>query len=152
MPSYGSVYLRDISGNVASLDTSGNLKINVAIGSITATINISGQNIVESVPRFVVGSGLVVPATSGGIAVGASTSSAVVMISFQGSGRVFVGSSGSPPVASGTNDQQRVGFPIYPAFSGNMNATTSFTISNPAFLSIGAENSGQFVFVGIEGT
>lgn len=150
MPAQGAVFIKDVSGNTASIDSSGNLKINVAIGSINATINISGQNIVTTTPGFKTASGIAISCASGGTAISTSLASTAVTFTYQGSGRIFVGSSGSPSVGSGSTDFQRVGFPIYPSFSGQSPFINRFTISNAAFLNLSAETSGQIVFYNIE--
>lgn len=150
MPTFGSVYLRDISGNVASIDTSGNVKMNLQLG--TATFAISGSTITQAGTNFVTGSGLIVSCTSGGVALAASLLSNSVTIKYTGSGRVFVGSSGFPPVGSGTTDQQRVGFPIVAPYSGVTSALdtgTTITISNPSFLRVSAEFSGGIAFYAV---
>lgn len=108
------------------------------------------QETIQHGGNFAVGSGLIVPSTSGGVALTTSLLSSAVTIRFQGSGRIFIGASGYPPVGSGSTDQQRVGFPMYGTYSGNVDPGTRIQISNPAFLSVCAENSGQIVFYGVE--
>jgi hypothetical protein len=101
----------------------------------------------------VAGSGLIVPSTSGGVALASSQSSISVLLTSNGTGRIFVGgASGSinpAPVGSGASDQARVGFPIGPS-SGQFFQPTRINISNPALLSVSAEASGQILFYGIE--
>jgi hypothetical protein len=85
-----------------------------------------------------------VPATSGGIALTqiSGLSIAVNITITEGasaSGRVFIGSSGYPPVGPGSTDQQRVGFPIGTGVSGQT-YTARIPIVNPALLSVSAEN------------
>lgn len=147
MPGQGVVFLKDLSGNTASIDTSGNLKINVAIGSITSTINVSGQNVTLATSQIITGSGVVVPATSGGVALSTSLASTAITIAYTGSGRLFVGNA---PVASGTTDAQRVGFPLFTVSGSNVGGTARLTISNAANLKVAAETSGQTVFYMIE--
>lgn len=62
--------------------------------------------------NFIVTSGTVIPSTSGGICIigvqfsGQIIDSIAVNIKFNGSGRIFIGSIGSPPVGSGSTDLQ----------------------------------------------
>ncbi len=60
--------------------------------------------------NFIVTSGTVITSTSGAICIigvsGQIIDSIAVNIKFNGSGRIFIGSIGSPPVGSGSTDLQ----------------------------------------------
>lgn len=95
-------------------------------------------------------SGIVVSSISGGVSLLASGNnipSQRVSLAFTGSGRVFVGQA---PVGSGSTDLQRVGFPIYPTFSGNLANIQYIETGNPSILNASAEQSGQILFIGVE--
>src|SRR5437870_638036 len=109
MPSQGAVYIRDISGNIASLDSFGNMKVNVAIGSITSTINISGQIVTQAGNTISTAGVLITTASSGGAALSSLSSFSVSLRNTSGNGPIWIGGSGSNPVAISGNVSGGVG-------------------------------------------
>lgn len=160
MPSLGAVYVRDISGHAALIDSSGNLNVNVQAG-LSVTSSISGQPIVVSSGNINVQSGIWL---ASGIVVNISGQNVTASVNtttnvsgqqiYLGSGSNYVTLSGALVSVSGTVliGNSVVVSPISGAvsiMSGNIfvgSGTVSLGAGSSAGLSgVAVSNSGAYV-------
>lgn len=149
MPTTGSVYIRDISGDVALIDTSGNLKVNVAVGGTGtsggavflgsgSTIGLSGVIVTQAGNTISTGGALITTAASGGAPLPNISCFCVTLKNTSGNTGIWIGGSGNPPIAISGRVSGGLGMVIYPS-----DPPSKLFISNTNLVWAAAETSGD---------
>lgn len=146
MPSLGSIYIRDISGHAALIDSSGNLQVNVAAGNLNlGAVTVSGNAVAISGQLISFASGATANLSGLNVITSVSTTTNISgQQVYLGSGSNFVTLSGASVSVSGSA--------VTTSISGNAIASGVFIASGLNVIAQSAVTSGEIhIISGIVG-